>query len=52
MFKIEKLKMLEKMGAENPDDPSNKFWKTLNIGSISYNLNKSWIILEWKFGLS
>ena len=44
--------LLEKAGAENPDDPSGKFLKILNMGLISWNLNKSWIILAWEFGIS
>ena len=35
MLEPKVLKNLEKMGPENPDDLSNNFLKTLDMGSVS-----------------
>ena len=34
ILELKKIEMLGKTGAENPEDPSNKILKMLNMGSI------------------
>ena len=39
IWKTERLEMFERRGAENPEDPSNKFSKNLKYKNV-----------KWKFG--
>ena len=42
ILQIESLESSEKTRAGNPEDPSYKFLKSLNMGSISINKNMNW----------
>ncbi len=48
---IEHFEKWRRRGPDNPEDPSNVFWETLNVGSISSRKHEMGILGNLEYGI-